>query len=148
MIPDQTMRNCGARRRKTSEVYVYKSRFILKTVPYLRCLDAGFLPRSCRFSSGCHCGTHNGTATQYFFRNCPAFLLLTLTPLLLSAHVSPCVVSDIAALYHTLRTDSAYSWSVSGVPSGGGGLGVQTPPPEIAKALQNCAKLNPICENC
>ena len=27
--------------------------------------------------------------------------------------------------------------------------GVQTSlPPEIPKALQNCAKLNPICENC
>ena len=26
--------------------------------------------------------------------------------------------------------------------------GVQTPPPEIPKALQHCAKLNPICENC
>ena len=27
---------------------------------------------------------------------------------------------------------------------GGGGWGVQTPPPEIPKALQNRAKLNPI----
>jgi hypothetical protein len=26
--------------------------------------------------------------------------------------------------------------------------GVQIPHPEIPKALQNCAKLNPICENC
>ena len=143
MIPDQTMRNCGARRRKTSEVYVYKSRFILKTVPYLRCLDAGFLPRSCRFSSGCHCGTHNGTATQYFFRNCPAFLLLTLTPLLLSAHVSPCVVSEIAALYHTLRTDSAYSWSVSGVPSGGGWFGGSNPPPRNCKGPPKLCQTQP-----
>ena len=30
----------------------------------------------------------------------------------------------------------------------GGVWGVQIPPPEIPKALQNCAKLNPICENC
>jgi len=30
-----------------------------------------------------------------------------------------------------------------------GGLGCSNPPhPEIPKALQNCAKLNPICENC
>ena len=30
-----------------------------------------------------------------------------------------------------------------------GGLGVfNHPPPEIPKALQNCAKLNPICEKC
>ena len=29
----------------------------------------------------------------------------------------------------------------------GGVWGIQTPP-EIPKALQNCAKLNPICENC
>ena len=35
-------------------------------------------------------------------------------------------------------------WITSGVPRGG----VQTPPPEIPKALQNCAKLNPICETC
>ena len=36
-------------------------------------------------------------------------------------------------------------WS-SGVPRGG--LGVfKPPPPEILKALQNRAKLNPICEN-
>ena len=28
-----------------------------------------------------------------------------------------------------------------------GGWGAQPPPPEIPKALQNCAKLNPICEN-
>jgi hypothetical protein len=28
-----------------------------------------------------------------------------------------------------------------------GGFGVLTPP-EIPKALKNCAKLNPICENC
>ena len=33
----------------------------------------------------------------------------------------------------------------SGVP---GGVGVLKPPPEILKALQNRAKLNPICENC
>ena len=33
---------------------------------------------------------------------------------------------------------------VSGVPKRGGGLGFQTPPPpEIPKALQNRAKLNP-----
>jgi hypothetical protein len=32
----------------------------------------------------------------------------------------------------------------SGVPRGG--WGVQTPPAEIPKALQNHAKLNPICE--
>jgi len=36
---------------------------------------------------------------------------------------------------------------ISGVPRGGI-WGVQTPPPEIPKALQNRAKLNPICENC
>ena len=37
---------------------------------------------------------------------------------------------------------------VSGVPRGGVGVwGVQTPPHEIPKALQNHAKLNPICEN-
>ena len=31
----------------------------------------------------------------------------------------------------------------------GGVWGIQTPaPPEIPKAFQNCAKLNPICENC
>ena len=35
----------------------------------------------------------------------------------------------------------------SGVPSGRV-WGVQTPPPENPKALQNHAKLNPICENC
>ena len=29
----------------------------------------------------------------------------------------------------------------------GGGLGCSNPP-EILKAFQNCAKLNPICENC
>ena len=29
-----------------------------------------------------------------------------------------------------------------------GGWGVQTPPPEIPKAFQTRAKLNPICENC
>ena len=29
-----------------------------------------------------------------------------------------------------------------------GGLGCLIPPPEISKALQNRAKLNPICENC
>ena len=34
----------------------------------------------------------------------------------------------------------------SGVPRGG--FGMFKPPPEIAKALQNRAKLNPICENC
>ena len=33
----------------------------------------------------------------------------------------------------------------SGVLRGGGGF---KPPSEIPKALQNCAKLNPICENC
>jgi len=33
---------------------------------------------------------------------------------------------------------------ISGVPRGGWGLGVQTPPPKILKALQNRAKLNPI----
>ena len=33
-------------------------------------------------------------------------------------------------------------WRTEGV------WGVQTPPPEIPMALQNCAKLNPICENC
>ena len=32
----------------------------------------------------------------------------------------------------------------SGVPRGGVGLGDSTPPPEITKALQNRAKLNPI----
>ena len=39
--------------------------------------------------------------------------------------------------------------TTSGVPRGGvGGVwGVQTPP-KILKALQNFAKLNPICENC
>ena len=26
--------------------------------------------------------------------------------------------------------------------------GFKPPPPKIPKALQNCAKLNPICENC
>ena len=31
---------------------------------------------------------------------------------------------------------------------GGGFWGVQTPRPEIPKALQNCAELSPICENC
>ena len=30
----------------------------------------------------------------------------------------------------------------------GGVWGVQTPHPKTPKALQNCAKLNPICENC
>ena len=30
----------------------------------------------------------------------------------------------------------------------GGGLGVQTPPPEIPKALQNRATLNQIVKNC
>ena len=35
---------------------------------------------------------------------------------------------------------------ISGVPRGG--LGCSTPPPKIPKTLQNCAKLNPICENC
>jgi hypothetical protein len=44
---------------------------------------------------------HSGTATQYFRRNCPALPLLTLIRLLLSAHLSPRVVSDITALYHT-----------------------------------------------
>ena len=34
---------------------------------------------------------------------------------------------------------------VSGVARGGG---VFKPPPEIPKALQHCAKRNPICENC
>ena len=29
-----------------------------------------------------------------------------------------------------------------------GGFGVFKPPPEIPKALQNCVKLNLICENC
>ena len=29
-----------------------------------------------------------------------------------------------------------------------GGLGCSNPPPEILKALQNHAKLNPNCENC
>ena len=38
--------------------------------------------------------------------------------------------------------------SVSGVPRGVGFGVFNTPPPEIPKALQNCAKLNPICENC
>jgi len=38
--------------------------------------------------------------------------------------------------------------NTSGVPMGGGVWGVQTPSPEIPKALQNCAKLNPTCENC
>ena len=37
-----------------------------------------------------------------------------------------------------------YSTQISGVPSGGS----NSPPPEIPKALQNRAKLNPICENC
>ena len=35
---------------------------------------------------------------------------------------------------------------ISGVPRGG--LGCSNPPPDIPKALQNRAKLNPICENC
>ena len=35
---------------------------------------------------------------------------------------------------------------LSGVPRGG--VGVFKPPPQIPKALQNRAKLNPICENC
>ena len=30
----------------------------------------------------------------------------------------------------------------------GGGVGVFKAPPENPKAFQNCAKLNPICENC
>ena len=34
----------------------------------------------------------------------------------------------------------------SGVPRGG--VEVFEPPPEIPKALHNCAKLNPIWENC
>ena len=29
-----------------------------------------------------------------------------------------------------------------------GGFGCSNPPPEIPKALQNCDKLNRICENC
>jgi len=29
-----------------------------------------------------------------------------------------------------------------------GGLECSNPPPEILKALQNCATLKPICENC
>ena len=35
----------------------------------------------------------------------------------------------------------------SGVPRGGG-LECSNPPPPQTKALQNRAKLNPICENC
>ena len=38
------------------------------------------------------------------------------------------------------------SFQCSGVPRGV--LGCSTPPPEIPKSLQNCVKLNQICENC
>ena len=43
--------------------------------------------------------------------------------------------------------DLSLVYNISGIPRGGGVWGVQTPP-EIPKALQNRAKLNPICENC
>ena len=55
----------------------------------------------------------------------------------------------------SLQSDGKMLSSMTGFrPSSGpvayrGGWGVQTPPPpEIPKALQNCAKLNPIWENC
>ena len=47
--------------------------------------------------------------------------------------------------YREVFNGSICAEHISGVPRGG--WGVQTPP-EIPKALQNCAKLNPICENC
>ena len=40
-----------------------------------------------------------------------------------------------------------FEYLISGVPRGGV-VGVFNHPPEISKALQNCAKINPICENC
>ena len=49
---------------------------------------------------------------------------------------------------------TCYITSTSGIPREGGfnppseGGGFNPPLPEIPKALQNCAKLNPICENC
>ena len=43
-----------------------------------------------------------------------------------------------------MDTDASYMHTISDVPRGGCGLFKPPPPPEIAKALQNCAKLNPI----
>jgi len=48
--------------------------------------------------------------------------------------------------FGTSCDDQIQSQSLRGVPRGRR-LGVQTPPPEIPKALQNRAKLNPILEN-
>ena len=55
-----------------------------------------------------------------------------------TADLTYCGVSSLLILtyYIQWRTEGGAVW------------GVQTPPPEIPKALQNCAKLNPICQNC
>jgi hypothetical protein len=96
---------CGtaALRCKTSEVYVYKTCLILKTVPQLKCSDAGLSPQSYGFSSGCNCGMHSGTATKYFCRNYLTLPLLTLIPLLLSALLSPCVIWRSSTLSYPLN---------------------------------------------
>ena len=60
---------------------------------------------------------------------------------------SVCCAVDVSGIITRMQTESACCTDTpptSGVPTGG----VQTPPPEIPKARQNCAKLNPICENC
>ena len=51
--------------------------------------------------------------------------------------------SDVMPWRGNLKLNLFYIGSVSGVPRGGWGV---HPPPEILKALQNRAKLNPIVE--
>jgi hypothetical protein len=48
---------------------------------------------------------------------------------------------------HSLIRIQIHALATSEVPSGGGG-GWELNPPQIPKALQNCAKLNPIWVNC
>ena len=84
------------------------------------------------------------SAPRYFNIRC-ARMWTNLVGRLCASHVRPCTCDLVSASLQLGRLSSA-SVAYRG---GRGALGVQTPPPppEIPKALQNRAKLNPIVKN-